>query len=100
MIIIEQYRFAKIDENNIVIDSHQCANKFYPNSIGEDDGSWILVNGELPGLGYEYVDSEFRPQQPYPSWTWNIDHWEPPVAYPQTDTTKVWNEETQSWDES
>jgi len=98
MIINKQYRLAKIDEDNIVVNAIQCENKFYPNSIGEDDGSWILVDGELPAIGYNYTEGSFKPQQPYPSWVWNVNHWEPPVVYPTSTSTSVWNEQTQTWD--
>ena len=91
------YTFANI-ANNIVVDIHQDQNECWPNAAGVDDGSWVLCNDEIPGLGYSYVDNEFRPVQPFPSWTWENKAWVPPVEYPDGDATANWNEENQQWD--
>jgi hypothetical protein len=39
-----------------------------------------------------------RPTQPYDSWTWDGEKWNPPVPYPTDDKLYSWNEETLSWD--
>ena len=38
-----------------------------------------------------------RPAQPYPSWTWDGERWNPPVPYPDDDKFYQWDEETQTW---
>ena len=41
-----------------------------------------------------------RPEQPYPSWTWNGDAWEAPVPYPtdgDDDVFYVWDEDAGDW---
>ena len=38
-----------------------------------------------------------RPAQPYPSWTWDGEKWNPPVPYPDDDKFYTWDEDTQSW---
>jgi hypothetical protein len=44
-----------------------------------------------------------RPVQPFSSWTWDGEKWNPPVPYPVTedvDTIYTWYEETQTWVEN
>ena len=38
-----------------------------------------------------------RPAQPYESWTWDGEHWNPPVAYPDDGESYTWDEDTGSW---
>jgi hypothetical protein len=38
-----------------------------------------------------------RPEQPYPSWTWEDGRWAPPVPYPDDGGEYVWDEDTLSW---
>jgi len=38
-----------------------------------------------------------RPAQPYESWTWNGEQWNPPVPYPDDDGDWVWDEDAQQW---
>lgn len=38
------------------------------------------------------------PTQPYDSWTWDGEKWNPPVPYPTEDKLYTWNEPNQSWD--
>ncbi len=40
-----------------------------------------------------------RPPQPYPSWTWDGETWNPPVPYPTDGEQYAWNEENQNWEE-
>jgi hypothetical protein len=40
-----------------------------------------------------------RPTQPYESWTWDGDKWEPPVPHPEGEDSYTWNETDQKWDE-
>ena len=38
-----------------------------------------------------------RPAQPYPSWTWDGEKWNPPVPYPDDGEVYIWDEENQQW---
>jgi hypothetical protein len=38
-----------------------------------------------------------RPAQPYKSWTWDGEHWNPPVAHPDDSDNYNWDEESGSW---
>ena len=38
-----------------------------------------------------------RPDQPYPSWTWNGTAWEAPLPYPDDGGDYVWDESAGEW---
>jgi len=38
-----------------------------------------------------------RPKQPYESWEWDGEKWNPPVPYPSDGEDYVWDEENQEW---
>jgi hypothetical protein len=38
-----------------------------------------------------------RSPQPYDSWTWDGETWNPPVPYPTDGESYAWNEEDQEW---
>jgi len=38
-----------------------------------------------------------RPEQPYPSWTWDGSAWEAPVAYPDDGGEYFWDEVAGAW---
>jgi hypothetical protein len=44
----------------------------------------------------EEINNEI-PTQPFPSWTFDGTHWQPPVPTPQEQFFFKWDEETQSW---
>ena len=113
--------YAKLDENNIVLQVIVIDNKDETNFDGitvEDigiafcqrlfGGNWVKTsyNGNIrkryAGIGYTYNQSldAFVPPQPYPSWT--LDNatadWMPPEPMPTDGKKYTWNEETQSWD--
>ena len=120
--------FAKVDENNIVIqvivaeqeyidtlpDSEKekyiqtsyntHGGKHYkPNSLirEEDDGTPLRKN--YAGIGFTY-DSErdaFIEPKPYSSWKLNEETclWKAPIPEPDPKGDHVWNEITKSWDE-
>lgn len=111
--------FAKIDENNIVIQvivvaDSDCNGGNFPES--EDSGAAFcnnLLGGtwkqtsynnnfrkRYAGIGYTF-DAEndmFIAPQPYPSWTLDAEgDWQPPVAMPDDGKPYYWDEETQAW---
>lgn len=52
--------------------------------------------------GYLYINEEFVPLPPFPSWTLNREtrRFDPPIPYPENDESGIpytWNEETLSW---
>ena len=55
---------------------------------------------QYAGKGYTYDrdNDVFVMNQPYPSWTLDINHdWNPPTPKPDGDF--IWNESTKEWDE-
>jgi hypothetical protein len=67
-----------------------------------DDNVILSVWAENGGERYEGMTSFDipRPEQPYPSWTWNGEGWEAPVPYPTDGEEGVfytWDEEAGDW---
>ncbi len=115
--------FAKIDENNIVIqvlviDQETIntghfgdPNRFVQTSYNTRGGvhygeDGFPDNGEAlrknyAGIGYIYdsVRDAFYAPQPFPSWTLDEDtcFWMPPVTAPSDGKLYVWNEDTLNW---
>ena len=108
--------YAKLDDNNIVIDVIRCAD----NIISTVPGRWIKtsyntrhgvhVNGGTPfrknyaGIGFTYdeVRDAFIPPPPelYPSWVLNelTCTWEPPIPCPRVAGYHYeWDEVNQKW---
>jgi hypothetical protein len=114
--------FAKLDENNVVLEVHVVHNNELLDESGnesEQKGIEFLTqwsggytnwkqtsyNGTIrkhyAGVGYAYnsVRDAFIPPQPYPSWTLDADaNWQPPVPMPTDGERYSWNESTQTWD--
>jgi hypothetical protein len=106
--------FAKIDENNIVVDVLVVPNEKeqigeeYLNKIGFE-GRWIQtsynrkIRKNYAGIGYTYNEEldMFLPPKPFPSWILDekLGQWVSPIEIP-TDINFVynWNEENKSWD--
>jgi hypothetical protein len=114
--------FAKLDENNIVIDitvvnndvivddqgneSETIGNDFL-NSIGMT-GTWVQCSYNAsfrgmyphPGCWFDVTGDKFLPSaSPFPSWVLNESNmnWEPPVARPEDGLVYMWNENSQEW---
>ena len=109
--------FAKLDDNNNVLDIHCVANAVLDLSNEESSGIAFLTewsggytnwkqtsyNGnfrkQYAGIGYSYdpVADVFIAPQPYSSWSLDENHdWQPPTPKP-TDGFWRWDEETLSW---
>lgn len=116
--------FAKLDENNFVVDVQVIGNR----DIGEPEKSFPetepVGQAFIASLGFSGVwkqtsyNKNFRKNyafiggkydsnldafinpQPYPSWTLNTGtcQWEPPIEIPKDNKVYLWNENTQSWD--
>tara|TARA_Y100000361_G_C11138444_1_gene333555 strand:- start:726 stop:1046 length:321 start_codon:yes stop_codon:yes gene_type:complete len=103
-------RFAKLDENNIVIDIQAVEDAEavteqngidFLRHIHKDNSNWAESVDRTAEIGdtYDPETKLFTAAQPYPSWTLNENRqWVPPVEYPEDGESHTWNEETQSWD--
>jgi hypothetical protein len=111
--------FAKLDENNVVLEINVINNDTLNMANEEESGIEFLTqwsggysnwkqtsyNGnfrkQYAGIGYTYdsINDVFIVPQPYPSWTLdeNFD-WQAPTPYPTGDGIHTWNESTLSWD--
>ena len=58
-------------------------------------GMWVESATKV-GSGWSLTDGEFRPPQPYPSWTWE-GVWTPPTPYPDDGGAYDWDEQSQEW---
>ena len=113
--------FAKLDENNVVLEVH-CVhnNELMVDGVeSEAKGVEFLVmwSGGYPfwkqtsynktfrknyaGIGYTYDAQRdaFLPPQPFASWVLNEQtcQWDSPVPYPSDENKYVWDESTTSW---
>jgi hypothetical protein len=114
--------FAKLDENNIVLEVNVVDNENLLDSSGierEELGVAFLVqwsggytnwkqtsyNGNIrknyAGIGYTYdaTRDAFIPPKPFASWVLNEQTctWTPPEPYPTDGKQYKWNEVTLSW---
>jgi hypothetical protein len=113
--------FAKLDENNIVIDVNVLNNEIINNlpfpeseplgvqfltewSNGYTNWKQTSFNNNFranfASIGYVYdaTNNVFIAPQPYPSWVLNtIWQWEAPIPYPTDGKLYWWNEATVSW---
>jgi hypothetical protein len=97
--------FAKIDENNNVIDIISADKSFILSGLVGDKNDWVecardgSIRYNMPGVGYTYDPSldAFIPPKPYNSWVLNDNClWTAPTPIP-SDGNYRWDEETTSW---
>jgi len=114
--------FAKLDQNNVVLNIDVVSNDAINNLSFPDSESvgvafltewsggytnWKQTSynanfrKNFAGVGYTYDQSidAFVPPKPFNSWLLNTNtaQWEPPIPYPNDGKNYYWNEETQSW---
>jgi len=111
--------FAKLDENNIVLEVNVVNNNVLDASNEEASGIAFLTewsggysnwkktsyNGRFRknycGVGYTYdsIRDAFIPPKPFSSWLLNENtcQWKAPVAMPTDGKVYTWNEDTISW---
>ena len=109
--------FAKIDDNNIVVDviiadpyyiglgEFGDPSKFIQTSYNTSEGKHKLDGNPLrknfAGKGYTYDAGRdaFIPPKPFASWTLDEETcvWKSPVERSPDDANSNWDEETQSW---
>jgi hypothetical protein len=114
--------FAKLDENNYVIEVYRVANNIITiNGVENEqigiDFMFNLLNypfwkqtsynanfrKNYAGIGYYYdsIRDAFIPPKPFPSWILNEDTclWDSPVSYPNDGKMYTWNEDILNWQE-
>jgi len=111
--------FAKLDDNNIVLEVHVVNNEVLDSNNEEASGIEFLTewsggysnwkqtsyNGNFRkqycGIGFSY-DTEadvFIAPQPYPSWSLDSNHdWQAPEPMPNDGKMYSWNEDLLSWE--
>lgn len=115
--------FAQIDENDIVIRVIVIDQDTLNTGLWGDPSTWVQTSyntrggvhygedgkpdGGSPlrknyaGVGYVYdrTHDAFRPPQPFPSWTLDMDSflWVPPVPMPLDGNPHIWHEDTKTW---
>jgi hypothetical protein len=111
--------FAKLDDNNIVIDVNVVNNDALDASNEEESGIAFLTewsggysnwkqtsyNGTFRknycgvGFTYDIERDAFIAPKPYESWTLNEEtcQWEAPEPYPDDENVYIWNEDSLSW---
>jgi hypothetical protein len=116
--------FAKLDDNNKVLEVHALANYVIADENGDEQeqlgidfltkihkyplwkqtsyNSKFRKNYAGTGSTYDEEKDAFITPQSYPSWKLNEDtcQWEPPIPYPSKDDPKIiywWNEKLTSW---
>ena len=113
--------FAKLDENNVVLEVNVVNNNDLLQDGIESEAKGIQflidwsggytnwkqnsynrnIRKNYAGIGFTYDAQRdaFVPPQPFPSWTLNEDTclWDAPVAYPTDGQRYQWDEATTSW---
>lgn len=111
--------FAKLDDNNVVLEVHVVNNdvitvdgveseqegiNFLTNLFGHSNWKQTSYNGNFrknyAGVGdtYDSVRDAFIAPKPYPSFILNSDCvWEAPIPMPIDNDIYRWDETTQSW---
>lgn len=111
--------FAKLDENNTVIEVHVVANDALDSENEEQSGIEFLTNWsnghthwkqtsyngtirkQYAGIGFTYdpIADVFISPQPFASWSLDENHdWQPPIPYPNDGLIYTWNENDQDWE--
>jgi hypothetical protein len=119
---VDMAHFAKLDENNVVLEVHVVSNNELLDENGQESeakGIEFLVNWSggytnwkqtsyngairknYAGIGYTYdatIDA-FVPPKPYPSWLLdtNTAQWQAPAPMPTDGKMYSWDEASQTW---
>jgi len=114
--------FAKLDENNIVVQLVVISNDDMLDENGNESeaigaatcemtagaGNWIQTSfnsnfrKQYAGIGFSYDPTAdvFILPKPYESWVLNENFdWDPPVPKPDNVNRYIWNEENLEWDD-
>ncbi len=100
--------FAKLDDNNVVIENI-VAEQDFVDSLN-DDHTYIQYdkkstgkeNTATIGSTWDASNSGFIPIKPFESWSWNSTDWvweaPTPIPEPSEDSFYIWNEDNSTWD--
>jgi hypothetical protein len=111
--------FARIDENNIVIevlvidqesvdtglfgDPKSFIQTSYNTYAGEHKLGGTPLRKNFAGIGYTYnpIKDAFIPPKPYSDWLFNEQtcRWDAPLEYPNDGKDYYWNESESTWTE-
>lgn len=62
--------------------------------------SWIdREDAQHVSIGWKLLDGKWIPPQPFESWLWINENWEPPIEYPSDGKVYEWDEELINWKE-
>jgi hypothetical protein len=111
--------FAKLDENNVVLEVHVVANAALDSNNEEESGIAFLtewsggyplwkqtsynasIRNKYAAVGDIYKEDldVFISSQPYESWIFDEQtyQWNPSIPYPKDGKLYNWNEATTSW---
>lgn len=108
--------FAKIDENNVVVQVIVAEQNFINTGVVGDPSKWIQTSyntygnqhpqgrplrKNYAGIGYTYdrTRDAFIPPKPYDSWILDEETclWNSPVLHPNDGNQYVWEEALQEW---
>lgn len=113
--------FAKLDQNNIVLEVHSVNNnELLDNGVESEDkgiafltewsGGYTLwkqtsynrrIRKNYASIGYSYdpIQDAFIPPKPFASWVLDESTctWIPPMPYPTDGNAYIWDEPTLSW---
>ena len=98
--------YAELNEtDNVLRVIRSDTKEWCETSLG---GTWVRTYYDTEGKNYTGIGFTYHPEkenfsspQPYPSWTLDDQCiWQPPTPRPIGDKLYMWNEETQSWDET
>lgn len=111
--------FAKLDENNNVLEVHVVSNNVLTASNEEETGIAFLVDWSgghtnwkqtsynasfrknYAGTGYKYdqIKDAFIPPKPFNSWVLNEEtcRWDSPIPHPTDGKLYSWDEPSTSW---
>jgi hypothetical protein len=105
--------FAKISENNIVLQILYIEEKYILDENGEESetigqqylekhNNWpahLWIKTTNAGIGYTFdpIEKKFWPPKPFPSWVKTSNGWISPVGE-KPGKDYFWNENNQSWD--
>jgi len=101
--------YAKIDENNIVIQVNVVDEEFFETNPDRYTGRWIKtsynnnIRKNFAGIGYTYDPERdaFIPPKSFNKWVLNENtcQWEAPIPYPTDGLMYVWNDNREEWEE-
>jgi hypothetical protein len=98
--------FAKLDENNIVIQVIVAEKDFINTGAVGDEFLWIQTSynnnfrGKYAGIGdtWDKVNEVFISPKPYSSWSLDDSfEWQAPTPYPEDELLYYWSEDNLAW---